>query len=303
MNKNRAELAGELYQDLLSLVTSVSDHLGRQSESFEKSLLRTLCKAGIRLMAHDSGSTEARSVAHFLALKGLLNASLADGSLCRTEEAIRAAQTALDAGLQIQSSLAEELSGTLKRPVTFENISKILRMLDVLAAISDGCDLSRLELMAYPDKKVQARAALLIGRAVKNPVWLSRCFKDSDARVQASAAEAMWDMPADRARPLLIAAAKSGHNRVVANALVGLYHHGDHSAVSSLLQMAQHPSLSFRISAVWAMGKTQDTRFVPFLTELFRESEGKMRLAVTRALAQIRRGEKLDAAHTGDYRL
>jgi len=40
------------------------------------------------------------------------------------------------------------------------------------------------------------------------------------------------------------------------------------------------------------MGKTADPHFVPFLTQLFKESDGKVRLAVTRALAQIRRREK-----------
>jgi len=40
------------------------------------------------------------------------------------------------------------------------------------------------------------------------------------------------------------------------------------------------------------MGKTADPHFVPFLTQLFKVSDGKVRLAVTRALAQIRRREK-----------
>ena len=298
MHKNRAELAAELYQDILALVTAASERPVEQF--FENSLRRTLCSAAIRFIANDGGSPEARSMAHWLGRRGLLSASLADTSLCRTEEAVQAAQTALDAGLPLQSCLAEELSGALKQAPAFETISKILRILDILAALSDGFDLSRLELLAYPDKKVQSRAALLIGRAIKNPILLSHCFNDSDARVQASAVEAMWDMPADRARPLLIAAAKSANNRVAANALVGLYHHGDDSAICSLFQMAQRPDLSFRLSAVWAMGKTGDARFLPFLTELFKDSRGKLRLAATRALSQIRRREKLDAVDSPD---
>ena len=103
-------------------------------------------------------------------------------------------------------------------------------------------------------------------------------------------------MPAERARSLLIVAAKSRNNRVAANALVGLYHHGDRSVLPGLLEMAQHPEHSFRLSAIWAMGKTGDPHFVPFLTHLFKESDGKERLAVTRPLAQIRRHESAPSA-------
>jgi len=295
VNKNRTELAEELYRDLLSAVASFSAGPAERKESFEKLLVRALCTAGIRLMAQRGASGEAQSVAHLLSRQGLLSASLADTTICRTEEAVAAAHTALQAGVHFHSGLARELDAALKQPASFENIARILRILDLLGAISGCCNSSRLELMAYPDKKVQSRAALLIGRAVKNPAWLSRCFNDGDARVQASAVEAMWDMPAERARPLLMAATKSRNNRVAANALVGLYHHGDRSALNGLLEMARHPEQSFRLSAIWAMGKTADPHFVPFLTQLFKQSDGKVRLAVTRALTQIRRREKAAA--------
>ena len=295
VNKSRAELAEELYRDMLLLMASFSKAPPERKEPFEKLLVRALCTAGIRLMAHDGASPEARFVAHLLSREGLLSASLADTAMCRTKEAIAAAQTALKAGVQLHSGLSQVLDRALKQAASFDNIAKILRILDLLGAVSGCCNSSRLELMAYPDKKVQSRAALLIGRAVKNPLWLSRCFNDGDARVQASAVEAMWDMPADRARPLLMAAAKSPNNRVAANALVGLYHHGDMSALPCLLDMAQHPEPSFRLSAIWAMGKTADSRFVPFLTQLFKQSQGKVRLAITRALAQIRRRDKAAA--------
>ena len=291
MNKNRTELAEDLYRDLLSAVASSSTGSTERRAPFEKLLVRALCTAAIRLMAQRGASEEARSVAHVLSRQGLLSASLADTTICRTEEAVAAAHTARQAGVHFHSGLAHELDLVLKQPASFESIAKILRILDLLGAISGCCNSSRLELMAYPDRKVQSRAALLIGRAVKNPAWLSRCFNDGDARVQASVVEAMWDMPAERARSLLMVAAKSRNNRVAANALVGLHHHGDRSALPGLLDMAQHPEQSFRLSAIWAMGKTADPHFIPLLTQLFKQSEGKVRLAVTRALAQIRRHE------------
>jgi|SRR5579883_3552 len=121
---------------------------------------------------------------------------------------------------------------------------------------------------------------------------------DRDPRVLANAVEALWAIPGDEARPLLAAAAKVQNNRVQANALIGLYRAGDLGVISNLLKMAEHPDPVFRLSAFWAIGETGDPRFIPFLNQQFKISEGKLRLAVTRALAQIRRRER-SAAQTG----
>jgi hypothetical protein len=116
---------------------------------------------------------------------------------------------------------------------------------------------------------------------------------DRDARVQASAVEALWSLEAADARPLLLTASKSKYNRVAANAVLGLYRIGDLKTVRMLLDMArQREAPAFRISALWVIGETQDPRFLPFLMEQFKSSDGKVRLAVTRAMGSIRRREK-----------
>jgi hypothetical protein len=164
----------------------------------------------------------------------------------------------------------------------------------VLAAIAvPSCWNSfQLELMAYPDQIVRSKAALLIGCSTRNVAWIGRRFLDRDARVQASAVEALWAVDAAEARPLLTTASKSKNNRVAANAALGLYRISDLKAISMLLDMARQEDPNFRMSALWAIGETQDPRFLPFLAEQFKTSQGKMRLAVTRALASIRRREK-----------
>src|ERR1035438_423511 len=82
---------------------------------------------------------------------------------------------------------------------------------------------------------------------------------------------------------------------MAANAILGLYRIAEMKAVRMLLDMVrQRESPPFRISALWAMGETQDPRFLPFLMEQFKLSEGKIRLAVTRAMASIKRREKLN---------
>jgi hypothetical protein len=56
--------------------------------------------------------------------------------------------------------------------------------------------------------------------------------------------------------------------------------------------MAKHADPQFRIAALWAIAETEDPRFTPFLMELFKSSQGKIKLAVTRSLSRIRRHEK-----------
>ena len=79
---------------------------------------------------------------------------------------------------------------------------------------------------------------------------------------------------------------KSKHNRVAANASPGsISHRGNRRrSVCCLTWRASSEAPAFRISALWAIGETQDARFLPFLMEQFKSSEGRIRLAVTRAL-------------------
>jgi hypothetical protein len=149
--------------------------------------------------------------------------------------------------------------------------------------------------MAHPDKGVRSKAALLIGRGLKNPAWISRRLMDKDGRVQANAVEALWAMDAAESRPVLLAALGSPNNRVVANAALGLHRLSDLKSVRVLLDLAQNSNPLFRASALWAIAETEDPRFIPFLQEQFKSSEGKLKLAVTRALSRIRRREKANS--------
>ena len=112
--------------------------------------------------------------------------------------------------------------------------------------------------MAHPDRTVRSKAALLIGRSSKNAAWIGRRFMDRDARVQASAVEALWSLEAAESRPLLLTASKSKHNRVAANAVLGLYRIGDLKTVRILLDMArQREAPAFRISPYGSSAKAR----------------------------------------------
>jgi hypothetical protein len=187
-------------------------------------------------------------------------------------------------------ALNKALQGQASAPKT----ERILRILDLLSAGADqSCWTSfQVELMAYPDKIVRSRAALLIGRSTRNVSWIARRLLDREPRVQASAVEALWGLDAETVKPLFLSAVKSANNRVAANAALGLYLSGDAAAMRILLDMLRHADALFQISALWAIGETGDERFLPVLAELYKHASGKLRLATVGAMSRIRRRDK-----------
>jgi hypothetical protein len=286
--------------DISALVESFSekDTAGKQS------LVRLLtsdapvfCAAGIRVLANAKVSAGASFLMFLLTKEKLLTAGLLDEGTCSLKDAIAAAKAIEEMGSRLQPALEMALSRALQSRATEEGTMHVMRILELLGAIpaQNSWPSFQSELMAHPDKAVRSKAALLIGRGLRNRAWINRRMMDKDARVQANAVEALWTMDAAEARPVFTAALKSHNNRVVANAALGLYRLSDLKAVKALLDMAQHSDPLFRASALWAIAETEDPRFIPFLMEQFKLSQGKMKLAVTRALSRIRRREKANA--------
>jgi HEAT repeat protein len=295
-------------EDIATLLESFSekDTVGKQSLS---QLLisdpRTFGASAIAVLAKSQPSAGARYLVHLLMKGKLLPSSLLDARIAEVREARAALQAVAANGTNLQPMLELALNKALLDHANSENSLRILRLLELLAEIAPPTfwNSFQLELMAHPDRVVRSKAALIIGRSTKNAAWIGRRFMDRDYRVQASAVEALWALEPADSRALLFTATKSKHNRVVANAVFGLYRIAELKAVRMLLDMVrQREAPAFRLSALWVMGETQDPRFLPFLLEQFKLSDGKVRLAVTRAMASIRRREKLNA-ETGAIRL
>jgi hypothetical protein len=287
-------------QDIAALLQSFTekDTAGKQSLSqLFVSDPRAFAAAATVVLAKSQPSPGSRYLVHLLMKGKMLPASLLDPRT-DTRAALAALQAVTSNGTNLQPMLELALNKALLDQSNPENSQRILRLLELLAAIAPPTfwNSFQLELMAHPDRVVRSKAALLIGRSSKNAAWIGRRFMDRDARVQASAVEALWSLEPADSRPLLLTASKSKHNRVAANAALGLYRIGDLKTVRMLLDMArQREAPAFRISGLWAIGETQDPRFLPFLMEQFKSSDGKVRLAVTRAMGSIRRREKANA--------
>jgi HEAT repeat protein len=255
------------------------------------------CAAGIRVLANAKVSEGARFLMFLLSKGKLLTAGLLDEGTCSLKDALAAAKAIDEMGSRLQPALEMALSRALQSHATQESTMQVMRILELLGAIpaQNSWPSFQSELMVHPDKAVRSKAALLIGRGLRNRAWINRRMMDKDARVQANAVEALWTMDAAEARPVFTAALKSQNNRMVANAALGLYRLSDLKAVAALLDLARHSDPLFRASGLWAIAETQDPRFIPFLMEQFKTSQGKLKLAVTRALSRIRRRERASA--------
>lgn len=296
-----AALEDSFTQEIAKLLESFSekDTVGKQSLS---QLLisdpRAFGTSAIEVLANSQVSAGSRYLVHLLMKGKMLPAILLDHRSVGLQKALGALNAVNGTGTNLQPMLELALNKSLQDHASPENSGRILRLLELLAAVAPPTfwNSFQLELMAHPDRIVRSKAALLIGKSSKNASWIGRRFMDRDFRVQASAVEALWSLDPSESRSLLLTASKSKHNRVAANAILGLYRIADLKAVRLLMDMVrQREAPAFRISALWAIGETQDQRFLPFLMDQFKSSDGKVRLAVTRAMASIRRREKVNS--------
>ncbi len=250
--------------------------------------------AGIHVAAAAKSSAGLRYLILTMAKDKRLSIGLLDPSICSIEEALAVTRAAAEAGAQLQATFEMALNKALQGQANPQKGERIGRILDVLAVTCDhNCWNSfQVELMAYPDKIVRAKAALLIGRSTGNVAWIARRLLDRDPRVQASALEALWGRDAGETKPHFLSALKSSNNRVVANAAYGLYLSGDPSATRVLLDLLRHQDPAFQRSALWAMGETGDERFLPALSEYYKHAQGKLRLGAVGAMARIRRHDR-----------
>ena len=247
--------------------------------------------AAIRVVAASKPSPGSRYLVLTLAKDKRLGLGLLDPHSCRLQEALAVTRAATAAGAQLQATFEMALNAALRGQASGSKIERILRILDLLeVTCAQNCwDSFQVELMAYPDKLVRSKAALVIGRSTRNVAWIARRLLDRDPRVQANAVEALWGLDAEETKPHFLSALKSNNNRVAANAALGLYLSGDVAAMRILLDMLRHVDPLFRLSALWAVGETRDERFLPVLAEQYKHGEGKERLATVGALSRIRR--------------
>lgn len=144
------------------------------------------------------------------------------------------------------------------------------------------------QLQQCNDARVRSKAALLIGRIIRNPQWADQSSSESDPRVAANAVESLWGMESAAARDAFFRASLHKHHRMAANGIVGLYMMGDETSIPFLFHLSDSETALARAAAAWAMGHLEDPRFVPRLARLMEDSDPLTRKGAFRSMARVR---------------
>jgi hypothetical protein len=163
------------------------------------------------------------------------------------------------------------------------------RILEVLGAISASNRVVPMlaHLLRHPNARLRAKASLLIGRWTRNVRTAEDRLDEPDSRVRANAIEGLWGDKTGRATSLLWRAAKDVDNRVVGNALFGLYELKDQKVIPYILTMAGHEKPKFRATAAWTMGQTGDPQFLAALEKLTHDLYALVRKSAARGMELI----------------
>jgi HEAT repeat protein len=282
---------------------AVRPSLERLVQNLERDAVRS--KRLIRQFADEDGpgflrealqvlqtNTESHGVHHVLSVlvaDGLLVPALADPQLSR-EKALALAQEAARIDPAIDVALARNLAESAGSPDAASEVERHARLMEILESISDGARIfpSLVRLLRHPSAHIRSKAVLMIGRGNRSPKWLRTRLSDTDSRIRANAAEALWDVRTEDARELLLSLIHDSNNRVAGNAILGLYRLGEQAMIPEILGMVRHDSPLFRATAAWIMGASRDPRFTEIAAGLLRDGNAVVRKRAFAAVGHIR---------------
>jgi hypothetical protein len=296
MTQPAADLAGCYLSDIRAILNKFSEHDHSAKTALETLLVNdrdAFRAAALECLRSPEPTPGFRYLTVALMNKRLLIPSLVDPALCTAADAIAISKAVASIGIAIEAEAVRSLSAAVKRG---GNALVALRLLDIIRALGAEEHLIPIQddLTAHPDERIRSKAAYLLVRATRSPLRVSRALLQKDLRIQANAVEALAELGNPDHRPIFRMAARSPNNRVAGNAVIGLYRIADLESINEILRMALSSDPSFRLTAIWAMGETGDPRFVPYLSREFQTAaDAKIRLAIVRALARIRRHEKV----------
>lgn len=247
-------------------------------------------------------SAETQGFQYLLTLllsKGILLRPLCDPTMFTLAEAVHISKRLkqVDPGFDVR--LLRALIGqTGQDRCKLEEIASSnagIRLLEIMAEISDGSRIlpTMTQLVRHPDARVRSKAALLVGRSNKNHKWVEERLSEDDPRVRANAVESLWGADTEGSRAVFLSALSDPDNRVVGNALLGLYRLGHPSSIRMIDDLVEHPDRNFRITGVWVMGESGDPRYMPVLARLIAEGNPELRANALRAIAKLKKARNI----------
>ena len=276
-----AALVRDFDRDVVANRKRIGEILQYQPEAF---YLTT-----IEILKRDIDSRAAQYLVTLLVSHNLLFQALCDPALDRTRT-VELARQAFRVDPMVDIRVARHLADSCSDGPGAFRTGMAERLMEILDEISDGQRIlpSLMRMLRTDNPYLRSKAVLMIGRSGRSLNWIKKRLQESDTRVRANAIEAMWGMDTAEARELLEWASRDSNNRVVGNALVGLYRLGENSPLPELVEMAGHDSAASRYTAAWVMGETGDPRFSEFLGRMIADGNGGVRKNAFAAVGRIR---------------
>ena len=236
-------------------------------------------------------SGDSRGAQYLVALfmsSGLLLRALCDPDLSR-DAALALGRAARRVDPLVDVTLARSLADSAMGSGATQ-VADPARLMDILCEIADAGRImpSLRRMMRHPNSHLRSKAVKLIGRGSLSAKWVMGRLSESDPRVRANAVESLWGVDTAEARSLLSFAANDGDNRVVGNALLGLYYLGETSVLADVMKLAGVESTLFRSTAAWVMGEAGDPRFTESLRRMISDPDAAVRKRVFAAMGHIR---------------
>jgi hypothetical protein len=268
-------LAGEFAAQPLTRGREMRDMLEHSPGAF--------CAAAVEILSGEDCERVKRYLVAMLWTNNLLIPCLTDPSTPPQKAEIIAALAR-----RVDPQLPAKLVGFVLERTELEPPECLERVLGLLKSMPDAASFRPLltPLLRHPNARIRSKVALLAGEGNRNRTWFERRMQEGDPRVRANAIESAGS--AEDLRPVFRTAALDSNNRVVGNALVSLYRLGETDAIASLHEMTSHPDPAFRATAVWAMGETADTRFLPLLARILTDPNETIKAAAFRAIRRLR---------------
>lgn len=266
--------------------------VGREMRDLLEQSPSAFCAAAIDILAGQDAERVKRYLVALLWTNNLLIACLTDPATPQ-EMAGRIA----DLARKVDPQLPAKLVGFVLERTEVESPQCLERILALLKAMPDAAGFRPLltPLLRHPNARIRSKVALLAGEGNRNRTWFERRMLEEDPRVRANAIESAGQRVTEELRPLFQTAALDSNNRVVGNALIALYRLGDAMSVANLYDLISHPETAFRATAVWAMGETGDTRFLPVLARILTDPNQNIKATTFRAIRKLRRRDHTNA--------
>ncbi|MEI9971685.1 MAG: HEAT repeat domain-containing protein [Ignavibacteriota bacterium] len=241
----------------------------------------------IGILQKELDSRAAQYLVALLVYAGMLFRAVCDPALDR-DRATELATLAQRADPATDVRLARELADADGASLLAHGMAE--RLLEIIDRISDGKRIlpSLMRMLRNASPFLRSKVVLMIGRNGPSLSWLQKRLQESDTRVRANAVEALWGVDTPEARELLQWATKDSNNRIIGNALVGLYRLGEVSPLAEIVKMSEDDSAANRRTAAWTMGETGDARFSEVLGRMIADSNANVRKNAFVAVRRVR---------------